>query len=263
MRAIQPDDLKLREQAKAHMLKVFYPYAPIPKALGLTRKDCDKTKTYLDQEIDDHLVSGLSLIGTAKSDPEDVALVLLVRVWKRDWNYDVLGSTMRGWHDAAAQLAAEHHDPSERHLVWRRYQTEHLFDMAQRILQTMVPDRIDRVIYLSMMGISQPKASSSSDVKQATWQLLPTYTNMIDFRNKVQVMQSTVDVMDHIADRVMNKPLLLDQMKYDQENLELEPGVKCFEPVTKFGGNRFFLDLDYYKRFQLWALFQASGRNFC
>ena len=237
---VRPGDVRRRNQAKEGMRKAFYPYAPIAKTLGLARTDCAKTRAYLDQEMDDHLESGLCFLVTAEDDPSNVLAAGMSRIWSRHADYRVLGSTVRAWHDAAAELAAEH-DPSERHLVWRQYQHEHHFDLSQRILQTLAPASVEHAVYFGMFGAT--KEARSKRIMEMVYRSPPSATL---FANKVKFMQMNMTTLDDIIGQMMRKPVVIDKMLYNQETLELEPGVKCFNAIAKLGGIRFFVDLDFY-----------------
>ena len=153
----------LHENVIQYMLSTFYREAPIPLALKLNKDHGKSTYDYLTHEIESSLNSGCSLM-YVRPETNDILGITLNLVWKHNAEYNVIGASTKSWHNAAAEVI--HNDPGiiDKHLVWRNYQYQHIYDVGQNLLKRNPKKKY--VLYLNTGYINpEMRLKSSSGIR--------------------------------------------------------------------------------------------------
>ena len=128
-----------RDEIKRFIRSTFYKAAPIPKALGLSRSDCKITAELVNKEIEDAMMSGSSVIFTKETNDQHQEIVGcgLDYIWTRNTDYDIIGANVKLWHDAASEIAMDNSNENLGHIIWRKLQFLHIYDLGQLLLNQM------------------------------------------------------------------------------------------------------------------------------
>lgn len=227
----------LHENITQYMLSTFYREAPIPLALKLTNDHGKRTHDYLINEIECSLNSGCSLI-YVRPETNDILGITLNLVWNRNVEYNVIGASTKTWHNAAAEVV--HNDPEiiDKHLAWRNYQYQHIYDLGQNLLQRNPKKKY--VLYLNTGYINpEMRLKGSSGIR--TINQLDEYQRHWDLTDCIVYFATTFSKGSlHIQNHYKNYEAF-DYAGYDEEELILD-GKKCFEPLRKLGGITFYVD---------------------
>ena len=211
---------------KAYMARTFYREAPIPVALKLAR-DCEKTRQFLDKELNLLLNSGVSFQFVDKRSQSVVGIGLSC-AWNRCQKYDVVGASLKEWHNTAARIAREEFKEDERHLVWRDLQWQHIYDLGQRLLSH---SKRPHVFYFAMLYLDSPLRATKIADNSLT----------VEKPDCTLLCQSNFRGFDKTVSRVFKKPFVCDEVKYSDEELVLyEKEGRAFRCIDHLDGIRFF-----------------------
>ena len=228
---------------KKYMVSTFYREAPIPVALNLTKENCQSTHDYVMNEIDLGLKSGCSTI-YIKPPANDILSIRLNLIWQRDDKYKVIGADAKLWHNAAAEVIDNDPEIVDRHLIWRNYQFQHIYDMGQNLLKKAPKKKY--ALYLNT-GYITPELRRSGSTLVRTVNRLDDYHRHWNLTDCVIYFASTISKANvHIQNQHKNYTEL-DYVSYAEEELVID-GKKCFEPFTKLGGITYYVD--YLKDFE-------------
>ena len=225
------DPGKDAQAVKNYMFKTFYTQAPIPTALNLSR-NCDKTRNFLDKELDLFIHSGVSIKFCDKN--ENILGIGFSVGWKRDVNYEIIGAPVLDWHNTAADIARTFPE-EDRHIIWRDLQWQHIYDLGQKLLcQTQKP----QVLYKAIL-VLDPDLRSSNIANQA----MQTICNFQPESEFSRFVQSNFRGFDKSVHKLYKNPQLLDEVKYSEEQLILnETKGRAFKCIDHLDGIRFFAD---------------------
>ena len=228
---------ELHGQIKETMISTFYREAPVPLALNLGNSNCFETRKTVEKEIVSALNSGVSIAYKTPKDREIVSIALNL-IWKRNNEYEIIGAKAEEWHNAAAEIISKNLEVNEKHLIWRNYQFQHIYDVGQKLLQ-QAPEK-KYALYLST-GYINPQfrrsgASSTSEISR-----LDDYHAHWDLSDCIiYFITSFYKMNKHIAKHYpIYKPF--DHVRYTEEELILE-GEKCFRPFENLGGLTYYVD---------------------
>ena len=234
---------ELHKKLKETLISTFYCEAPVPCALNLTKTNCQKTRDYVSIEIDAALKSGCSAIYTNTYGNDAIMRVALNLTWQRNDKYEVIGADAKSWHNAAAEIVHNDINISERHLQWRNYQFQHIYDMGQKLLQ-QVPEK--KYAFYYSIGCVYPgfrergisSTSLTSDISR-----LDGYHVNWDLSECIIYFMTSFPKMNTYMQTQPGKYKLIDYVSYAEENLILE-GKKCFEPFEKLGGLTYYVNFN-------------------
>ena len=227
--------LNLNEEMINYMQTNFYNTAPIPNALGLSRESCKDTSAFVRKEIGDDIDSGASLVFTKKNINNTLSIVgcFLNNIWTRNTEYEIVGANAKIWHDAAAEIAMNHPNKTVQHLIWRKLQFLHIYDLGQVMLNQM-PDK-KFALYLGR-GYANEEVRQSNIMDEGFSIIL----NNWDTKDCIIYALTTYSKMEPYIIKRLNSPSMVDEVKYEEEMLELD-GVRCFKPCEQLGGMKFFV----------------------
>ena len=228
----------LNERVNDYMTSTFYNSAPIPKTLGLSRTLCKDTNTLVTREIDDAIYSGASMLFTkSKSHGSfDIVGCFLNQLWEKNSDYEVVGANARLWHDAASEIAMNHPNKDIQHLIWRKLQFLHIYDLGQAMLNQMPQYKF--ALYLGA-GFANEEVKESNVVGEA----FSLYLNNWKTKDCVIYMMTTFSKMEPIMLKRLDNPKVVDEVRYEEEMLELN-GVRCFKSCEHLGGIKFFANFN-------------------
>ena len=228
----------LNERVNNYMTSTFYNSAPIPKTLGLYRTLCNDTNTLVTREIDDAIYSGASILYTKDNSNGsfDIVGCFLNQLWERNPDYEVVGANARVWHDAASEIAMRHPNKAIHHLIWRKLQFLHIYDIGQAMLNQMPQYKF--ALYLGA-GFANEEVIESKATNEAFF----LYQNNWNTKDCIIYMMTTFSKMEPIILKRFHNPKVVDEVKYDEEMLELN-GIRCFTSCEHLGGIKFFANFN-------------------
>ena len=162
------------------------------------------------------LTSGCS-IQLRSTEDNSLVGVGFTSVWPRDEKYETIkGYNLCDWHNAGAEIAHEHTDPFTRHLVWRNYQFQHIYNLAQCLMKKTDGNK-NLSMYIGGLYVAPSVrelglASSTLVIAQETCDVL----------NAVALTQSNFRPSDKFIEERFRKAELLDQIAYEDEILCIE-----------------------------------------
>ena len=128
-----PSASAVMEEVRRFMIATFYREAVVPLALDMTA-DNDEMRSILKKETDMFLNSGMSCT-IRKSDTNELIGCTFFTTWKRDDDYEIVKETsLDWWHNTAADIAMQE-NPECPQGIWRNYQYQHLYNLAQKRLR--------------------------------------------------------------------------------------------------------------------------------
>ena len=217
---------------KDFMFKTFYKEAPIPIVLKLGR-NCQETRTFIDKELELFMNSGVSI--KFCDDSGSIKGIGFSCVWNQNPKYEIIGAPVKNWHNAAADIAKTVNE-EYRHIIWRDLQWQHIYDLGQKFL---LQSRKKKIFYLAMLYLN-PEIRASKIAEKAV-------REMIFNMNSEQcsyLCQSNFRGFDKSVTRFFKNPLLLDSVKYSEENLVLtESEGRAFRVIDHLDGIRFYADI--------------------
>ena len=230
---------KTKKEVRNYMKSTFYKTAPIPKALGLSRNSCKDTDAVINKEINDAVDSGASVLLTKKSGNEESPEIVgccLNQIWSKNPEYDIVGANAKVWHDAAAEIAMRDSNKSIQHLIWRKLQLLHIYDVGQVMLNQMPQKKF--ALYLGAGFVNEDVRES--DIMEEVFSIL-----LDDWRTKdcIIYMITTFSKMEPIILKRLHNSTVVDQVRYEEEALELN-GIRCFQACEGLGGMTFFANFN-------------------
>ena len=240
---ILPDSPKhLRQKAKEYMLTSFYQEAPIPIALGLNErlsKGCKETSKYIDEEMDAHLDSGVSIVvvhDDGITNPQKIVACGFSKIWGRNEKYVIDQATdVETWHNLAALKASQNKDNAAGILEWRSLQTLHIYNLGQKLL-SLSSKRY--ALYFAMLHI-HPSARTSGISSQS---ILNTMLKEFDIDECLVYAQSNFPGFDKVIYNIFPSPIIVDKVLYKDEQLMFDD-KRCFEKIDNLNGLTFFAEL--------------------
>ena len=240
---ILPDSPKhLRQKAKEYMLTSFYQEAPIPIALGLNErlsKGCKETSKYIDEEMDAHLDSGVSIVVVHNTDtpkPQKIVACGYSKIWERNEKYVIDQATdVETWHNLAALKASQNKDSTAGILEWRSLQTLHIYNLGQKLLSLSTKRY---ALYFAMLHI-HPSARSCGISSQS---ILSTMLKEFDIDECLVYAQSNFPGFDKVIYNLFPSPIIVDKVLYKDEKLMIDD-KRCFEKIDNLNGLTFFAEL--------------------
>ena len=230
---------ELHDQIRKLMISSFYREAPVPLALKLARNDCSRTRNFLTKEINVALNSGVSTVYTHPK-TNSIISVALNLVWEQNEQYKVIGGAAKEWHNSASEIVSKDlQNNAQKHLEWRRYQFQHIYDLGQSLLR-QVPEK-KYALYLSTGYINPKFRRSSSSSKSQLLSRLDDYHAHWNLSDCIIYFATTFSKMDdHIGTNYPNyKPF--DHIKYTDQDLVLG-SKRCFQPFEHLGGMTYYVD---------------------
>ena len=223
----------LRSKAKLSMLKHFYQEAPIPLALRFNdriNEGCEKTCTYLDNEMIAYLNSGVSSIFCDESN--EVVGSAFNRIWERNDNYKVdFATDVKSWHNIAARNVSNK-DSISAVLDWRDHQSLHIYNLGQKLLSTSSKQY---AIYLGMAYIiPSARANGLSSVIA-----IKSLIKNIDLSDCLVFFQSNFLSWDKSVYQIFPNIEIVDQVLYKDEELVVN-GERYFQKIEHLHGLKFF-----------------------
>lgn len=123
-----------KDVMKKGMLEKFYSSAPFPKVTRLLNSY--PKYSYLDQELDVLLNSGLSQIYRSVDDGNKMIGGTLSMYWKTDWSYEASFVSGRDWFNAAAKVAHQYgKDDGEVIAIYRDFVYQWIYHTCQYLAQ--------------------------------------------------------------------------------------------------------------------------------
>ena len=237
---ILPDSPKhLRQKAKEYMLTSFYQEAPIPIALGLNErlsKGCKETSKYIDEEMDAHLDSGVSIVVVHDDGPRKIVACGFSKIWGRNEKYVIDQATdVETWHNQAALKANQNKDIAAGILEWRSLQTLHIYNLGQKLLSFSTKRC---ALYFAMLHI-HPSARTCGISSQS---ILNTMLKEFDIDECLVYAQSNFPGFDKIIYNIFPSPIIVDKVLYKDEQLMFDD-KRCFEKIDNLNGLTFFAEL--------------------
>ena len=230
----------LKNSIKQYMQETFYNTAPIPKALGLSNTSCNYTDSLINDEVNNAVDSGASILFTKATDnvqrTPTIVGCWLNQLWSKNSEYQIIGANARVWHDAAAEIAMNHPNKAIHHLIWRKLQFLHIYDLAQILLNQMPQKKY--VIYLGAGFVDNDLRSH--DVMEEAFSIIHN-----DWKTKdcIIYMMTTFSSMEPLIKKRLHDPVVVDEVKFEDEMLELNGG-RCFKSCEKLGGIKFFANFN-------------------
>ena len=228
----------LNENIKRYMKETFFKTAPIPKALGLSNGTCQDTDDLINDEINNALDSGASILFT-KHDNNSASSIVgcwLNQLWSKNSDYEIIGANARVWHDAAAEIAMSHTNKATSHLIWRKLQFLHIYDLGQVLLNQMPEKKY--VFYLGAGFVDSDVRSQ--EVMEEGFSIIHN-----DWKTDecIIYMVTTFSRMEPIIIKRLHNPAVVDEVKYEDEMLELNE-VRVFKSCEHLGGMKFFANFN-------------------
>ena len=218
------------ENVRAYMQSKFYPEAPIPLVLKLSRKNCDHTSEFLNRELNLLVNSGVSL-KFCDIETGDIKGIGLSCAWQRNPNYEIINVPLKIWHNTAAEICSDF-SPQFRHLIWRDFQFQYIYDLGQKYLQQT---KKSGVFYLAMLYLNKELRSSGFSEKGIL------QTTAATRKHFSFLCQSNFRGFDKSIERLFDNPVLLDEVKYCDETLVLnEKEGRAFKIIDNLDGIRFY-----------------------
>ena len=224
---------------------ILTPYreGAIPMALNLARKGCSKTANFVQNEIESALESGGSMIFTNPQDSKIIAISLSF-IWQRNNMYEVIGADLKSWHNAAAEVIARNPKRDDNHLIWRNYQTQHAYDIGQKLMLQMPEKKY--ALYFSLVYVDPKYRQSGSSLYP---NLITELWNIRNYGVQWNLADSIAYGMTTFTKMSEKKPHYghyghfkpFDFLSYEEEELVLDGG-RCFEKFKKLGGMTFYVD---------------------
>ena len=230
----------MNDRIRIYMKDTFYKTAPIPIALGLSKSSlCKETNDLVDKEIIDAIDSGASLLFTKLNDKGSSEIVgcWLNQIWTRNKSYDIIGANARLWHHAASEVVTmDENTNNNQHLLWRKLQFLHIYDLGQVLLNQMPEKKF--VVYLGAGFVDE--RVRESDIMQEAFHIIQNEWNT---RDCIIFMFTTFSKMEPYIQRRLNNPTVIDEMKYEDQTLEVD-GVRCFKSCEHLGGIKFIVNFN-------------------
>ena len=223
---------ELHDEIRKLMISSFYKEAPIPLALNLARNGCQSTHDFLNKEINTALNSGTSIV---YKDPatKNIISVALNLIWERNEEYKVVGASAKEWHNSASEIVNKTSESSiKRHLQWRKYQFQHIYDMGQKLLKENPEKKY--AVYLST-GYINPEFRRTARSSSQQISRLDDYHAHWDLSHCIIYLATTFSKMDDYIQENYPSYIPIDHVKYSDLNLVLED-KKCFQPFEHLGG---------------------------
>ena len=190
------------------------------------------------KEIEDAITSGASVVFTKKndSDIDDIVGCWLNQVWTKNPEYEAIGANARFWHDAASEIAMNHPDKSMRHLIWRKLQFLHIYDVGQTMLNQMPQKKY--VLYLGAGFVNQELRDL--DIMEQAFSIVQ---NEWDTKDCIIYMITTFYQMEPYITKRISNPHIVDEIRYEEETLKLN-GTPCFKSFEHLGGIKFVVNFN-------------------
>jgi len=215
------------EEARKFMIGTFYKEAVVPLALNLTA-DNDEMRSMLKKETDMYLNSGMSCT-IRKSDTKELIGCTFFTTWKRDDDYEVVeDASLASWHNTAAEIAMEE-SPECPQAIWRHYQYQQLYNLAQK---RMRDERKDFCWYVGLAFVKKEYRKLGGGAE-----FYPSIIEKVISENGMLIDTVTVEALLRSSkvtygERWYN---IADSMEYKEQKLAIG-GKPIFEPFYKAGG---------------------------
>jgi len=206
----------------------FFGEAPIPKALGLAKPQCEHTSEFLNKELDLYLQSNSSI---ACSVDGKIVGAILNAVWKRNDDYEVINADIKTWHNAAAEIVYKNTIPGIGHLIWRDYQYQHIYNSIQMALR----NSNKTLGFYAGMGTVLPAYRGGGYSQKL---LFLMYMDWALSEKCILCTLTTLPAHQNFKELMMffdvNAEHVVDEVKYSEQNLVLD-GKKVFSEYANLG----------------------------
>ena len=162
--------------------------------------------------------------------------MLVEPVMVQNTDYEIIGANARVWHDAAAEIAMCHPNKTIRHLIWRKLQFLHIYDLGQALLNQMPEKKF--VFYLGAAFVDNEVRSD--EIMKEGFSIIHN-----DWKTKECIMYTvtTFSSIEPLIVERLQKPVIVDEVKYEDEMLELN-GTRCFKSCEHLGGIKFYANFN-------------------
>ena len=220
------------------MSSTFYREAPVPLALNLADVNCTRTRNFLNNEISAALNSGASLFYT-KPNGTDFISIALNLIWERNKEYEVVGANIKEWHNAAAKVIATSPELRDKHLLWRNYQFQHIYDVGQKLLEK-APEK-KYALYLSTGYIHPDFRSSGTSTTSDISKLDDYHNHWKNISDCIIYYTTTFSAMNKRIEKFYPHYKPFDYISYTDQELVLD-GRRCFQEYEHLGGITYHVD---------------------
>jgi len=221
-----PNAAAVMEEARKFMIATFYKEAVVPAALNLTA-DNDHVRGILKKETDMYLNSGMSCV-IRKSDTKELLGCTFFTTWRRDEEYEIVeDASLASWHNTAAEIAMEE-NPECPQALWRHYQYQHLFNLAQKTMRDL---NKDFCFYVGLAYIKPEMRKMNGGAE-----FYPLLIQEALSQNGMLIDTVTVTaLLKGNKIHYGNMYNIVDSMEYKDQKLAIN-GKSLFEPFQKAGG---------------------------
>ena len=148
----------------------------------------------------------------------------------------VIGAPVKLWHNSAAEIASMANQ-EYRHIIWRDLQWQQIYDRGQKFL---LEAKKKKIFYLARLYLYRDiRATRLSE--QSLLEM--TADDIIDEKCSY-FTQSNFRAFDKSVEKFFKNPILLDSVKYSEENLVLtENEGRAFRVIDHLDGIRFYGDI--------------------